>query len=67
MAGNSKDRNHKPIPDYGKPGGFCPDTSTHLGRVAHLLSEISLHSVRIVIEHKDVGYDDPFGYIDDDC
>ena len=35
----------------------------------HLLSEISLHSMRIGIEFKYVGYDvfdDPFGYIDDD-
>ena len=35
----------------------------------HLLSEISLHSVRIGIEFKDMVYDvfdDPFGYIDDD-
>jgi hypothetical protein len=34
-------------------------------RVEHLLSEFSLHSVRIVIEHQDVS-GDLFGCIDDD-
>ena len=68
MAGNRTDRtyrNHKSIMENQSVFVRIPIPE----RGDHLLSEISLHSVRIGIEFKYVGYDvfdDPFGYIDDD-